>query len=60
MNTGGVGEGASADNRFVRRDRHVANLANGLAGAPDFVVINAGLHIHDVFAHFDRHDHLFQ
>ena len=60
MNTGGVGERASPNNRLVRRDRHVANLAHGLAGAPDLVVIDAGVHIHDVFAHFDRHDHFFQ
>ena len=60
MNTGGVREGASADNRFVSRNGHVANLADGLAGAPDFVVIDAGVHVHDVFAHFDRHDHFFQ
>ncbi|MNB87478.1 hypothetical protein D3C75_344780 [compost metagenome] len=55
-----MGECAGTDNRFVCRDRHVADLADGLAGAPDFVVIDAGLHIHDVFTHFDRHDHFFQ
>ena len=60
VNTGGVREGTGADNCFVGRNRHVANLADGLAGAPDFVVINAGVHVHDVFAHFDRHDHFFQ
>lgn len=60
VNTGGVREGASTDNGFVGRNWHVANLADGLAGAPDFVVINASVHVHDVFAHFDRHDHFFQ
>ena len=60
MNTGGVSERASPNNRLVRRDRHVANLAHGLAGAPDFVVIDASVHVHNVFAHFDRHDHFFQ
>ncbi|MNP65298.1 hypothetical protein D3C76_1608780 [compost metagenome] len=55
-----MGEGAGADNGFVRRNRHVADLADGLAGAPDFVVINAGLHVHDVFAYLDRHNHFFQ
>ena len=55
-----MSERARTDNRFVGRDRHVANLADGLAGAPDFVVIDACVHVHDVFAHFDRHDHFFQ
>ena len=60
MNTGGVRKGAGTHNRLVSRDGHVADLADGLAGTPDFVVIDAGMHIHDVFAHFDRHDHFFQ
>ena len=60
MNTGRVGEGAGTDDRFVGRNRHIADLAHGLAGTPDFLVINAGVHIHNVFAHFDGHDHLFQ
>lgn len=55
-----MGEGAGADDGFVGRDRHVADLADGLAGAPDFMMINVGVHVHDVFAHFDRHDHFFQ
>ncbi len=37
-------------NRFVGRDRHVTDLADGLAGAPDFVVIDVGVYVHDVFA----------
>ena len=53
-------ECAGTDNRLVGGDRHVANLADGLAGTPDFIVIDAGIHVHDVFAHFDRHDHFFQ
>ncbi len=60
VNAGGVGEGAGADDGLVRRDRHIADLADGLAGAPDFMMINVGVHVHDVFAHFDRHDHFFQ
>ena len=60
VNTGGVREGTGTDNRFVGRNRHVADLADGLAGAPDFIVINARIHIHNVFAHLDRHDHFFQ
>lgn len=60
VNAGGVGEGAGADDGLIRRDRHIADLADGLAGAPDFMMINVGVHVHDVFAHFDRHDHFFQ
>ena len=60
MNTGRVGKGAGSDDSFVGRDRHIANLADGLAGTPYFLVINAGVHIHNVFAHFNRHDHFFQ
>ena len=35
-------------------------LADGLAGTPDFMVIDVGVHVHDVFAHLDRHDDFFQ
>ncbi|CNU14684.1 Uncharacterised protein [Salmonella enterica subsp. enterica serovar Bovismorbificans] len=60
VDAGRVGKSAAADNRFVGRDRHVTDLADGLAGAPDFVVIDVGVYVHDVFAHFNRHDHFFQ
>ncbi len=45
---------------FVGWDRHVTNLADGLAGAPDFVVIDVGVYVHDVFAHFNRMRRFFQ
>ena len=60
VDAGGVGEGAGTDDGFVGRNGHIANLADGLAGTPDFVVINAGADIHNVFAHLDGHNHFFQ
>src|SRR5688572_12282997 len=60
MDPGGVCEGVRADNGFVARDRHVGYLADNLAGAVDFFVINVGVNVHVVAAGADRHDHFFQ
>lgn len=30
------------------------------AGTEDFLVINVGVHVHDVLEHFDYHDQFFQ
>ena len=55
-----VGAVANADALYDEKGEKTADLADGLAGAPDFMMINVGVHVHDVFAHFDRHDHFFQ
>lgn len=44
---------------LIGGDRHIAQLADYLAGAIDFLMMNASVDVQQVLVHFDRHNYLF-
>lgn len=60
VNVGGVGEGVGVDDGFVCWDWYIVDLVDGLVGVLDFMMINVGVYVYDVFVYFDCYDYFFQ
>ncbi|MNC82165.1 hypothetical protein D3C75_1355690 [compost metagenome] len=55
-----MSEGVGTDDGLVGRDWHIAQLADQLAGAENFLMIDIGVQLHKVLTDLDGHDHFFQ
>lgn len=60
VDVGRVGESVVVDNCFVGWDWYVIDLVDGLVGVLDFVVIDVGVYVYDVFVYFNCYDYFFQ